>query len=63
MPNPITIDDVEYDLDTLSDAAKTLVGQLQEVSNHLSYLQSQAGIANIAYNQLATQLKAELQVD
>lgn len=60
MPSSITIDDIEYQTDSLSDGAKTLIGQLQEIQSHSSYLQSQLGIANIAQQTLVTALKAEL---
>lgn len=56
MPNTFTFNDVEYNLDTISEEAKTLVGQLQEISNHSAYLQSQLGIAQIAHTALADSL-------
>ena len=48
----ITIDDKEYDTDTLSDETKAQLGSLQYVDSELARLQSQAAAlqtARIAY--------------
>ena len=47
MPS-ITIDNQEYDLDKLSDAAKAQIQSLQIIDAELRHLQVQVSIANTA---------------
>ena len=56
----ITIDDLEYDLDTLSDAAKAQLGSLQAVDRRIAALQEELAIHQTARNAYANALKALL---
>jgi hypothetical protein len=59
MPN-VTIDNIDYDLDSLSDAAKAQLASLQAVDRRLSQLQEEVAIHQTARIAYANALKAEL---
>lgn len=59
MPN-LNIDGKEYDLDTLSEAAKQQLGALQVIDNELRHLQVQLNIAQTARTVHVQLLKAAL---
>jgi hypothetical protein len=56
----ITIDNIEYDLEQLSDNARAQLGSLQMVDQKLAELQAQAAIFQTARAAYASALKAEL---
>lgn len=58
--NPITIDGVQYDLDTLNEIAKQQLVNLQVTDGEIARLQTQLGIANTARATYANALKAAL---
>lgn len=58
--NPITIDGVQYDLDSLNDMAKQQLINLQVTDGEIARLQTQLAIANTARTAYATALKAAL---
>ena len=59
----ITIDDKEYILDDLSDAARAQLVSLQFTDQEISRLQRQEKIAQTARNAYAQALSAELPKD
>ena len=59
MPN-ITIDNKEYELDTLSDEAKNQLQMMQFVDNELQRLQAQAAVLQTARNAYAKALTEAL---
>ena len=59
----ITIDDKEYILDDLSDAARAQLVSLQVTDQEISRLQRQEKIAQTARNAYAQALSAELPKD
>ena len=62
-PTTITINDKEYILDDLSDAAKAQLGSLQLTDQEIIRLQQQLAIAQTARNAYAQALNAELPKD
>ena len=62
-PKTITINDKEYILDDLSDAAKAQLGSLQLTDQEIVRLQKQLAIAQTARNAYAQALNAELPKD
>ena len=62
-PKTITINDEEYILDDLSDAAKAQLGSLQLTDQEIIRLQQQLAIAQTARNAYAQALNAELPKD
>jgi hypothetical protein len=62
-PKTITINDKEYILDDLSDAAKAQLGSLQLTDQEIVRLQQQLAIAQTARNAYAQALNAELPKD
>ncbi len=56
----IKIDDVEYKLAALSDAAKQQLANLQVVDAQIIHLQQQLAIAQTARSAYASALQAEL---
>ncbi|AII88169.1 DUF6447 family protein [Planktomarina temperata] len=59
----ITINDKEYILDDLSDAAKAQLGSMQLTDQEIVRLQQQLAIAQTARNAYAQALNAELPKD
>lgn len=59
----ISIDNVDYDLDTLSDAAKAQLASLQVVDRRIAGLQEELAIHQTARIAYANALKALLPVD
>ena len=62
-PKTITINDKEYILDNLSDAAKAQLVSLQLTDQEITRLQQQLAIAQTARNAYAQALNAELPKD
>ena len=62
-PKTITINDKEYILDELSDAAKAQLGSLQLTDQEIIRLQQQLAIAQTARNAYAQALNEELPKD
>ena len=62
-PKTVTIDEKEYVLDDLSDAAKAQLVNLQVADQEISRLQQQQNIAQTARNAYAQALNAELPKD
>ena len=62
-PKTITINDKEYILDDLSDAAKAQLGSLQLTDQEIVRLQQQLAIAQTARNAYEQALNAELPKD
>jgi len=62
-PKTITINDKEYILDDLSDAAKAQLVSLQLTDQEITRLQQQLAIAQTARNAYAQALNAELPKD
>ena len=60
MAQNITIDGTEYDLETLSDAAKSQLTSLQLADQKMAQLQSELAMVQTARNAYAQALKAEL---
>ena len=60
MPNPITIDGTEYDLDALSDSAKSQLAHIQMTDQEIARLQQQLAITQTARQAYARALQAEL---
>ena len=58
--NQITIDGVQYDLDSLNDMAKQQLINLQVTDGEIARLQTQLAIVNTARTAYATALKAAL---
>lgn len=56
----ITIDDLQYDLDALSDGAKAQLLSLQAVDRRIASLQEELAIHQTARNAYASALKAML---
>ena len=56
----ITIDDLEYDLEALSDSAKAQLMSLQTVDRRIASLQEELAIHQTARNAYANALKALL---
>lgn len=56
----ISIDNVDYDLDTLSDAAKARLASLQVVDRRIAGLQEELAIHQTARIAYANALRAEL---
>lgn len=56
----ITIDNSDYDLDTLSDAAKAQIANLQTVDRRIAGLQEELAIHQTARIAYANALKAQL---
>lgn len=59
----ITIDGKEYELDSLSEAAKAQLTNLRVVDQEISRLQQQQAIAQTARNAYANALKEQLPKD
>lgn len=53
----ITIDDVEYDLELMSDQAKAQIGSLQAVDRRMALLQEEQAILQTARSAYAAALK------
>ena len=62
-PKTITINDKEYILDDLSDAAKAQLGSLQLTDLEIVRLQQQLAIAQTARNAYAQAVNSELPQD
>ena len=62
MAQKITIDDVEYDLDSLSDNARAQVVNLQATDQELARARSLVAILQTARMAYANALKAQLSV-
>ena len=62
-PKTITINDKEYILDDLSDAAKAQLVSLQHTDQEIIRLQHQQAIAQTARNAYAQALNSELPQD
>jgi hypothetical protein len=60
MANTVTIDGKEYDLEKLSDAAKSQLGNIQVTDQEISRLQQRLAIAQTARQAYARALQAEL---
>ena len=58
----VTIDDKEYDLDTLSDECKAQLASIQFVEQELARLQAQAAVLQTAKAAYLQVLKASLPV-
>ena len=58
--NQVTIDGIQYDLDTLTDVAKQQLINLQVTDGEIARLQTQLVIAQTARAAYAQALKAEL---
>ena len=58
--NQVTIDGIQYDLDTLSDVAKQQLINLQVTDGEIARLQTQLSIANTARATYASALKSVL---
>jgi len=56
----VTIDNKEYDLDTLSDECKVQLASIQFVDQELARLQAQAAVLQTAKNTYIQALKAAL---
>ena len=56
----IQIDDVEYDLDALSDQAKRLVGEVQKINAHIQETQNMSAILTKAKRAYIADLKTEM---
>ncbi|WP_104019692.1 DUF6447 family protein [Roseovarius nitratireducens] len=56
----VTIDGKDYELESLSDAAKDQLTNLRVVDQEIARLQQQQAIAQTARNAYANALKAEL---
>lgn len=56
----ITIDEMEYDLESLSDAAKNQVANLRVVDQEVASLQQKLAIMQTARNAYAAALKDEI---
>ncbi len=63
MAQKITIDDVEYDLDSLSDNARAQVVNLQATDQELARARSLVAILQTARMAYANALKAQLPVE
>ena len=60
MANTITIDGKEHDLETLSDAAKSQIGNIQVTDQEIARLQQRLAIAQTARQAYARALQEEL---
>lgn len=60
MANTVTIDGREYDLEKLSDAAKSQIGNIQVTDQEIARLQQQLAIAQTARQAYARALQGEL---
>ena len=60
MPNPITIDGKEYDLDGLTDEAKSQLAHIQITDQEISRLQQRLAIAQTARQAYARALQEQL---
>ncbi|MEX0429805.1 DUF6447 family protein [Spiribacter insolitus] len=60
MANRVTIDGREYDLEKLSDAAKSQLGNIQVTDQEIARLQQQLAIAQTARQAYARALQEEL---
>jgi hypothetical protein len=60
MANTVTIDGNEYDLEKLSDAAKSQIGNIQVTDQEIARLQQQLAIAQTARQAYARALQGEL---
>lgn len=60
MANTVTIDGREYDLEKLSDAAKSQLGNIQVSDQEIARLQQQLAIAQTARQAYARALQGEL---
>ena len=56
----VTIDNVDYDLEQLTDNARAQLGSIQAVDQKLAQLQAEAAILQTARTAYASALKAEL---
>ena len=56
----IQIDDVEYDLDALSDQAKRLVGDVQKINARIQETQNMSAILTKAKQAYIADLKTEM---
>ena len=63
MTQTVTIDEIEYDLDKLSDEAKNQLVSLQFVDQELQKLNAQAAVLQTARMAYAEALKEELPKD
>ena len=59
----IKIDDKEYEIDELSDAAKDQLISMRAAEQHLEAAKAQLAIATTARNAYASALKEELEKD
>jgi hypothetical protein len=60
MATPFTIDGIEYDLDTLSDAARSQLTNIQVTDQEIARLQQRLAIAQTARQAYARALQGEL---
>ena len=60
MATPFTIDGTEYDLDTLSDAARSQLTNIQVTDQEIARLQQRLAIAQTARQAYARALQGEL---
>lgn len=60
MANTVTVDGSEYDLEKLSDAAKSQLGNIQVTDQEIARLQRQLAIAQTARQAYARALQGEL---
>lgn len=63
MATPITIDGKEYDLDALSDAARSQLTNIQVTDQEIARLQQRLAIAQTARQAYARALQSELPSD
>ena len=59
----VTMDGKEYDYDTLSDAAKAQIANIQITDTEIAQLQARLGITQTARTVYLNALKAELEKD
>jgi len=57
----VLIDDIEYDFDTLSDAAKNLLGFLQKLDQEIKEKRFSLDAALLARKQAVADLKSEIE--
>ncbi|MFZ3209324.1 MAG: DUF6447 family protein [Geobacteraceae bacterium] len=56
----VTIDDVQYDFDSLSPGVKAMLNNIRVVDSEITHLQTCLGIAQTARGAYAAALKSEL---
>jgi len=63
MAKSVTIDDKEYEVDALTDGAKTQLENIKITDQEIGRLQQQLGIARAARQAFVSALQAELPKD